>query len=466
MNVLLIDTGYNTYELDEPLGIEQLDACITNELKNTIILTTVWLVAEPEFVLQDIYDIVLISSNIYNNGKTEEVVNYFNNSTKNPPIIIGGVAPTLSPEQILKKYNKVICVIGEGEDTIIELLKIYIYNNDGINNNFFLYNVPNIAFLNEKKEIVKTKRKAIDLNEIKYLPNRKYLEHIIENNGLIRIESSRGCDWNRCTFCIIPWKYANCKRREYNISRLMLDIEKLISYNVSKVYFTDEEFFSYNLEKMKEKLQVLKTYRDIKPGLQFIASTSVRLVQRIYKLDSDFWKYAKSCGIFKLFIGIESFSDTQLKRYCKGNTFEESINSLSILHDSGIETDVGFIMFDPFVTVEELKQNTNRIIESNFITTTARLTKKLRVTNNTVFYDILKETGLIKDFDSNGMEYVWDFLDPNICSVFQKITQLENEQIETSYYLQSKCRGNITDDSYDLLNDLRKELIYSLQEYL
>ena len=58
MNVLLIDTGYNTYELDEPLGIEQLDACITNELKNTIILTTVWLVAEPEFVLQDIYDIV------------------------------------------------------------------------------------------------------------------------------------------------------------------------------------------------------------------------------------------------------------------------------------------------------------------------------------------------------------------------------------------------------------------------
>ena len=429
MNVLLIDTGYNTYELDEPLGIEQLDACITNELKNTIILTTVWLVAEPEFVLQDIYDIVLISSNIYNNGKTEEVVNYFTNSTKNPPIIIGGVAPTLSPEQILKKYNKVICVIGEGEDTIIELLKIYIYNNDGNNNNFFLYNVPNIAFLNEKKEIVKTKRKAIDLNEIKYLPNRKYLEHIIENNGLIRIESSRGCDWNRCTFCIIPWKYANCKR-------------------------------------MKEKLQVLKTYRDIKPGLQFIASTSVRLVQRIYKLDSDFWKYAKSCGIFKLFIGIESFSDTQLKRYCKGNTFEESINSLSILHDSGIETDVGFIMFDPFVTVEELKQNTNRIIESNFITTTARLTKKLRVTNNTVFYDILKETGLIKDFDSNGMEYVWDFLDPNICSVFQKITQLENEQIETSYYLQSKCRGNITDDSYDLLNDLRKELIYSLQEYL
>ena len=200
MNVLLIDTGYNTYELDEPLGIEQLDACITNELKNTIILTTVWLVAEPEFVLQDIYDIVLISSNIYNNGKTEEVVNYFTNSTKNPPIIIGGVAPTLSPEQILKKYNKVICVIGEGEDTIIELLKIYIYNNDGINNNFFLYNVPNIAFLNEKKEIVKTKRKAIDLNEIKYLPNRKYLEHIIENNGLIRIESSRGCDWNRCTF--------------------------------------------------------------------------------------------------------------------------------------------------------------------------------------------------------------------------------------------------------------------------
>ena len=119
---MLIDTGYNTYELDEPLGIEQLDACITNEYKNDMILTTVWLVAEPGFVLQDIYDIVLISSNIYNNGKTEEVVNYFTNSIKNPPIIIGGVAPTLSPEQILEKYNKVICVIGEGEDMMETLI--------------------------------------------------------------------------------------------------------------------------------------------------------------------------------------------------------------------------------------------------------------------------------------------------------------------------------------------------------
>lgn len=465
MKILLIDTGYNTYELDEPLGLEQLDACITHEFKNTVELTTIWTVAEPEFVLQDIYDIVLISSNIYNNGKTDEIVRFFSNSIKNPPIVIGGIAPTLSHEQILVKFNNVICVIGEGEDTIIKILKLYTYSND-IMNNSSIYDIPNIAFMDKNKKIVNTTRRPIELKKINYLPNRKYLEYIIKNNGLIRAESSRGCDWNRCTFCVVPWKYANCKRREYNTSRLVLDIQKLLSYNISKIYFTDEEFFSLNEDKMKEKLRVLKNFNNIKPGLQYIASTSVRLVLKLKEMDENFWNYAHSCGLSKLFVGIESFSDSQLKRYCKGNTFEESINALSILHDSGIETDIGFIMFDPYVTIAELQQNINRIINTNFITTTARLTKKLRVINNTGFYSMLNDTGLLKNFDNDGMEYIWEFLDPNISSIFEKITQLEKEHIEKTYFLQSISRGINNDNSSGELKDLRKELIYNLKNYL
>ena len=116
MKVLLIDTGYDAYEIDEPLGIEQLDACIRNEFKNRIELTTIWMIAEPYFKLQDFYDVVLISANIYDGGKMEEIIRYYSKASKKPQIIVGGVAPTLSSKRILSLFSNVICIVGEGDD--------------------------------------------------------------------------------------------------------------------------------------------------------------------------------------------------------------------------------------------------------------------------------------------------------------------------------------------------------------
>lgn len=465
MKVLLIDTGYDAYEIDEPLGIEQLDACIRNELKNNIELTTIWMIAEPHFKPQDIYDVVLISANIYDGGKMEEIVRYYSKSSKKPQIIVGGVAPTLSSKKILSLFSNVICVVGEGEDSIIKLLQLYINNND-IFNSSAIYEIPNLAFVDKNKCFTQTNRSVVELSEIKYLPNRKYLNYTIKNNGLIRIESSRGCDWNKCSFCIVPWKYANHKRREFSIERLSSDIEYLISHNINKIYFTDEEFFSSDINQVKKKIELLKNFKKIKPDIQYIASTSVRLIIKLKELEENFWFKAKEAGISKLFVGIESFSDSQLKRFCKGNTSDDNIKALNILHSSKIDTDIGFIMFDPYVTIEELEENINKIIESDFITTTARINKKLRVTNNTKYYSKLYHTQFLKDFNKISMDYTWDFADPLIVSLYKKFSQKEQKNIHKMYFLQSNSRGMNNDNYSNELKSLRKELIIDFKKII
>ena len=465
MKVLLIDTGYDAYEIDEPLGIEQLDACIRNEFKNRIELTTIWMIAEPYFKLQDFYDVVLISANIYDGGKMEEIIRYYSKASKKPQIIVGGVAPTLSSKRILSLFSNVICIVGEGEDSIIKLLQLYINNND-IFNSSDIYKIPNLTFVDKNKGLIQTNRSVMALSEIKYLPNRKYLNYTIKNNGLIRIESSRGCDWNQCSFCMVPWKYANHQRREFSIDRLSSDIENLIYHNINKIYFTDEEFFSNDIKQVKKKIELLKKFKKIKPDIQYIASTSVRLIIKLKESDENFWLVAKQAGISKLFVGIESFSDSQLKRFCKGNTSDDNIKALNILHASGIETDIGFIMFDPYVTIDELEENVDKIIESNFITTTARINKKLRVINNTKFYSKLHNTEILKDFDKLGMDYKWDFADPKIDSLYEKFARKEEKNIQKMYFLQSNLRS-MNDDNYtNELKSLRKELIIDFKKLI
>jgi hypothetical protein len=69
------------------------------------------------------------------------------------------------------------------------------------------------------------------------------------------------------------------------------------------------------------------------------------------------WHLLKRAGLARLFIGVESGSTSQLKRYGKGITPEQSIMALRILSSLGIEIRIGFVMFDPLMTFQELNEN-------------------------------------------------------------------------------------------------------------
>lgn len=61
------------------------------------------------------------------------------------------------------------------------------------------------------------------------------------------------------------------------------------------------------------------------------------------------WKLFQQAGLERLFIGVESGSEEQLKRYGKGTTPKQNIIAIRIATALGIKIRVGFVMFDPLM---------------------------------------------------------------------------------------------------------------------
>jgi anaerobic magnesium-protoporphyrin IX monomethyl ester cyclase len=122
------------------------------------------------------------------------------------PLIMGGEHASALPEHVLQTSRADICVIGEGEETIVELLEAITQKQD-------LHGVAGIAF-REGDQIFHTPRRkrmthiddlplpAWDLFPMEEYRNRK------QNSGLYQgrampLLATRGCPY-RCTFCSSP----------------------------------------------------------------------------------------------------------------------------------------------------------------------------------------------------------------------------------------------------------------------
>src|SRR5262249_36141463 len=72
----------------------------------------------------------------------------------------------------------------------------------------------------------------------------------------------------------------------------------------------------------------------------------------------------KKAGLTRVYIGIESGSESQLKRQRKGVKVKHNLEALEVLRRQGLGLDMGFIPFDPWSTPEETIDNV-RFLESS-----------------------------------------------------------------------------------------------------
>ena len=63
------------------------------------------------------------------------------------PIFVGGPYPTGDYENVLQDENIDLCMLGEGEKTVTELVKLMLENNKKLPSQEVLKELPGIAFL-------------------------------------------------------------------------------------------------------------------------------------------------------------------------------------------------------------------------------------------------------------------------------------------------------------------------------
>ncbi|MCX5692529.1 MAG: radical SAM protein [Candidatus Omnitrophica bacterium] len=117
----------------------------------------------------------------------------------NAPIIVGGPQATLYPAEILTYHCIDFCVIGEGWETLPELI-------DCIETKGYFEGVKGIAYRKNGEVIVTGIRQSkVTINNVPFpsrhlLPNEKYSTILSKKRPITTMMSSEGCPFN-CIYC-------------------------------------------------------------------------------------------------------------------------------------------------------------------------------------------------------------------------------------------------------------------------
>jgi len=192
-------------------------------------------------------------------------------------IIVGGPHVTAVPEDLLSEKSVDVAVIGEGEHTIVELVKL-------IEENKSLKSCKGIAFKEDGK-IIRTEPRPLicDIDALPFparhlLPYEKYKHSdLIERKtkkNYANIMSSRGCPY-RCIFCGSRTTFGGVVR--FRSPKLVVDeIEECYNKLDVGIFGFSDDTLTVKKEQNPKYYQLIKEFERVK-GLPIIFNTSFNL---------------------------------------------------------------------------------------------------------------------------------------------------------------------------------------------
>jgi len=273
-------------------------------------------------------------------------------------IVWGNAHPSLLPEQVLAEPAIDFVVIGEGEETLVELVK-----NLGDKENY--KNIAGLGFKDKNGEIVINPRRNFgDMD--KYLIDwslinvEDYIVPYFSNKyqRTLAVVTSRGCPFN-CQFCY-NLVFNNRRWRSHSADKLIANLKPIIEkYKIQAIRFLDDNFFV-------DKERAFAIARGL--GLPYFADSRVEFV------DEKFVVNLKATKCQEIMFGFESGSDRILREVVqKGTTTQNIVRAVTLLKGSGIMASGSIVFGLPSETKEEYKETMNLII------------KLLEINNNLAF---------------------------------------------------------------------------------
>ncbi len=462
MRVLLVDVGTDRNELNEPIGIEILAGVLRHHFSHSVCVRTEYLqltngkMENMKGKVSDC-DVLGISTQINSLARIEALLECVRILQKKPIVLLGNLIATFAYDYLLKSYPNCICVLGEGEDALCSTTQALLRKRDvdveELKEIVVSESIPNIA-LSIKGKIITTERRLVNL-ETATKPSRDFLETIIKKRGIVRIEGSRGCPWGHCTFCAISAKYGFRKWRPYPVNKIVEELTEISNAGGKNPYFTDEDFFGDNTQRAEEISDAIlaakeegKICNDLNFYVNIPATAVVDHKPTLRKL--------KKAGLREIFIGLESGSNKQIRRYGKEANLDKNVDSVETARKLDLSIDIGYIMFDPEMTLEDLEENMNFLERLGLVDHDARDIKKVRVEPGTTLERRLFKQKVISLLDVNNLSYPYKFENHLIEKIVGAYEAWEEPVRDEVYTLQARARGEV--ESEDIRTKRRRLL--------
>ena len=321
---------------------------LTEEGYSVTIIDAVQQPNYKELILKDINNTLIIGVTCLTSEVASAIeISDYVKSISDVPVIWGGWHPTLFPEQICADGSVDFVCVGEGEHTILELVRAL---ESGASHK----DISGLAYKADGRVKVNPRKGYVNLEE---LPPINYdlidMSQYIRTEGIsinwIRYQSSRGCP-HRCSFCINPVT-GNQQYRAKSPEKVGREIELLVAkYDVNYVSFVDDNFF-VNIRRSRAIAEEI-----IKRKLHFKWFAECRADYfRPGFVDEEFLDLAQRSGLSEFTIGAESGSQRVLDDLLtKDITIPQLLNSAKVLSRFDIVPDFSFIVGIPGETKEEI----------------------------------------------------------------------------------------------------------------
>src|SRR3989344_9677800 len=277
-------------------------------------------------------------------GKAVEVVQVAKNFNDKIIAIAGGPHVSGYPKESLEKSKLDVAVLGEGDLTIVDILKDLSFSK-----------IKGIAYKDKKGNVIINEPRLLieNLDEIP-LPAWHLFDiskcvvpkFAARHSPVGWLESSRGCPYGciYCTKSIFQRTF-----RVKSVERVISEIEHLKKFGFKEFHIADD-CFTMDMKRAEEICdEIIKR----KLNVPWVALTGVR----VDRVDGNLLRKMKDAGCYRLFFGIESGNQGILKRIKKNINLEQVRGAVKMANDAGIEAWGSFMICLPGET-EKTMQDT------------------------------------------------------------------------------------------------------------
>lgn len=251
-------------------------------------------------------------------------------------------------KQVLEAFDFVDFIVsGDGEESLYRLASDY-QNYESVGG--LIYRKGKDVIWNESDNNINLNDLSIPsydnfFNELNSASSE--VQQYFHYSGYLPVEISRGCWWNKCSFCNLNLQHQ--KYREKSVAKIVEEIQVLSDkYKILNFQFIGNTLPAKNYRELFTKI--------ISLGKDF----SIVAEARAGKLKSDDYTLLKEAGFTNIQTGIESFSQSYLKKMNKGARVIDNIAALKFCKENGIKNNYNLIIYYPneeTVDYEETKKN-------------------------------------------------------------------------------------------------------------
>jgi anaerobic magnesium-protoporphyrin IX monomethyl ester cyclase len=334
------------------------------------------------------FDVIGLSfiGGYYQYRKALAISEAINRSKNRPFYIIGGHGPTPEPEFFMDKTGADVIVMGEGEETIVELL-------DAIMNKKPLCNIKGIAHRDGKRCIVNERRPLIvDIDSIpfpayKMFPMFYYrlyrMPHCGNGDFVMQMLSGRGCPFT-CNFCYRMDEGFRPRSNEAIIEEIKL-LKK--DYGITYIAFGDELLMSSK----RRTIELCEDFIKHKLGIKWSCNGRLNFATK------EVLNEMKKAGCVYINYGIEAFDDQILKNMNKKLTTKQIVDGLKATLEAGITPASNIIFGNIGENRETLQKGVQFLLDFHADSAEMRTIRPVTPYPGSPLYYYAIEKGLLKD---------------------------------------------------------------------